>query len=211
MGGREWREENAHAEKLLPEVDSLLRSLGRPKRDIGGLAIAVGPGSFTGIRIGIATFEGLSFSLRRPIVGITSLEATAFRHRRRSGMVVSFIDARRGEVYAQVFRAHRGEIVEAGEPLCDKPERLLAKLPAEPLLLTGSGVRTYAALARGVRGAGPWVLEEGEAGEGGFTTLAVEVARLGHPRLERGEGTALGGLEPSYLRPSDAERAASSP
>ena len=76
-----------HAERLLPTVDSMLAGLSLSLSDLDGFAVAVGPGSFTGLRIGISTVEGLSYSTGRPVVGISSLEATAHRYRYRPGWI----------------------------------------------------------------------------------------------------------------------------
>ncbi len=189
-----------YAEKLLPTVEQMLEALSLNLSDVDGLAVAAGPGSFTGLRIGIATMEGLSYATGRPIVGISSLEATAYRYRYWKGWVASFLDARRKEIFGALYRANGQELGLEIEPVCEPPERFIARLPKEPILLAGSGTLVYRELLsreaqRQLQSASPSFF------------LAEEVARLGSKRLQKGSSTPLGKLEAIYLRASDAEMA----
>jgi tRNA threonylcarbamoyladenosine biosynthesis protein TsaB len=188
-----------HAERLLPTIDSLLRELALSLREIEAFAVAAGPGSFTGLRIGISTVEGLAYSLGRRVVGVPSLEATAYRFRYRSGLVASFLDARRGEVFAALYRADGHRLDTVFDPVCEKPERFLSRLPPGPVLIAGSGTLTYKELLENytcVQAADPAFF------------LAEDVGRIGRDIIRAGRAARLGGLEAIYLRPSDAEKAA---
>lgn len=188
-----------HAESLLPMVDYLLKQVEGKLDDVDGLAVAVGPGSFTGLRIGIAAVEGLAFTLNRPAVGVSSLEATAFRYRHRQGYIVAMIEAYRGEVYGASYESDGVALSPVSEPTCGPPEDFLESLPRAPDLIAGSGVSRYRA-----------VVDERLPGsvtvaEPSFF-IAEEIGRLGAVRLEAGERAPLGGLEPLYVRASEAER-----
>ncbi|MBM3518567.1 MAG: tRNA (adenosine(37)-N6)-threonylcarbamoyltransferase complex dimerization subunit type 1 TsaB, partial [Alphaproteobacteria bacterium] len=92
----------AHAEALLPMIAGVLKEAGIGYRDLDALAVTIGPGSFTGLRIGLATARGLSLALGKPIIGVGTLEAVA-EMAPFDGSVLAVLDARRGEVYAQIF------------------------------------------------------------------------------------------------------------
>jgi tRNA threonylcarbamoyladenosine biosynthesis protein TsaB len=187
-----------HAEVLLPAIDHLLRSLWLKLEEIDGFAVAVGPGSFTGLRIGIAAVEGLSFATGMPAAGVSALEATAFRFRHLDGLIVSLIEAYRGEIYGAAYRARAGVLHPEVEPRCTTAARFLDRLPEPPALVAGNGIlRHRAAVASRVPSA---VLADPSF------FIGEEVARLGEMKLARGEGALLGSLAPLYIRPAEAER-----
>lgn len=186
-----------HAETLLPTIDRLLGELSLALDGVDGFAVAVGPGSFTGLRIGIATMEGLAYSTGRPIVGVSSLQATAHRFRFRPGLVASFLDARRGEVFGALYQSNGSDFDTVIEPVCEGPEDFLVRLPSEPILVAGTAVLAYADLLA--------QRKELHAAEASFF-LAEQVARIGRTLLREGRSTPLGRLDALYLRPSDAER-----
>ena len=189
-----------YAEKLLPTVEHMLAELSMELSDFEGFAVAAGPGSFTGLRIGIATMEGLSYATKRPVVGISSLEATAHRYRFVNGCVAPLLDARRHEIFGALYRANGRELVEVIAPVCESPERFVARLPNEPVLVAGTATLVHGELLS-------------HASQGHLQSaapsffLAEEVARLGSKRLQEGSSTPLGRLDAIYLRPSDAEMA----
>jgi tRNA threonylcarbamoyladenosine biosynthesis protein TsaB len=187
-----------HAESLLPTIDQLLRFLAIELHGIDGFAVAVGPGSFTGLRIGIAAVEGLSFATGKPAAGVSALEATAFRFRCVDGLVVPLIEAYRGEVYGAAYRARNGILHLEVEPQCSRAETFLDSLSGAPYLVAGSAVLRHRdaieAHARGALVADPSFF------------IGEEIARLGLKKLEAGENAALGSLAPLYIRPAEAER-----
>ena len=189
-----------HAETLLPSVDYLLARLEAKLDDVEGFAVAVGPGSFTGLRIGIAAVEGLAYTLERPVVGVSTLDATAFRYRHRRGLLVALIEAYRGEVYGASYRSDGESIEQASEPTCMPPKDFLDALAELPDLVAGSATVRYrdildAHLPENVTVAEPSLF------------IAEEIARLGTRKLEAGERAPLGGLDAFYIRPSGGERA----
>lgn len=106
LGFTELHQENVHGSQLVPSIKSLLESLGLKIRDFDGIAVSRGPGSYTGLRIGVATAKGLAFSHDLPLIGIDTLEALARQVRdivQPGELVIPMIDARRMEVYGMVL------------------------------------------------------------------------------------------------------------
>jgi tRNA threonylcarbamoyladenosine biosynthesis protein TsaB len=196
LGARETSPK--HAESLLPTIEQLLRILSLELAEIDGFAVAVGPGSFTGLRIGIAAVEGLSFATGKPAVGVSALEATAFRYRHVDGLVVALIEAYRGEIYGAAYRARRGVLHLEVEPTCTSASRFLETLPDPPSLVAGTGILRHRN-------------EVETCASGAFLAdpsffIGEEVARLGGAKLAAGDAAPLGGLAPLYIRPAEAER-----
>ncbi len=186
-----------HAESLLPTIDHLLRLVSLRLEEIDGFAVAVGPGSFTGLRIGIAAVEGLSFAAGKPAAGVSALEATAFRFRHAGGLIVPLIEAYRGEVYGSAYRARAGTLTLVVEPSCASASSFLDSLPEPPSLVAGTAILRHR--------------EEIEAharsamvSDASFF-IAGEVARLGRDRILAGDAAPLGSLAPLYVRRAEAE------
>jgi tRNA threonylcarbamoyladenosine biosynthesis protein TsaB len=186
-----------HSQQLLPMIDTLLKLGGYAVGQVEGLAVASGPGSFTGLRIGMTLAKGLAQSLGAPIAGIGALEAAACQAAVADGLISPVIDAFRGEVYAALYRKTAGALQLTDEPRSVSPEvwaRRLLEL-GEPVALTGNGAQNHRAV---------W------EGSGGRLNLSVHpmsgavrasvVAWLGRQRLLRGEGEDLYRLKPGYIR-----------
>ena len=193
-----------HTQKLLPEIDRLFDRIDSSIDAIDAFAVAAGPGSFTGLRIGLASVEGLAFATDRPVVGVSTLEATAYRYRSHEGLIASLLDARRGEIFGALYRADGSSVSAMAEPVCESLETFLSRLPEaesdEPILFAGSGLELYGERVLESLGARAELAEA-------FLFLGEEVARIGKRLHERGGAAPLGGLEALYLRPSDAEKA----
>ena len=99
-----------HSRTLLPMVEDMLRNCEHTMEDIDALAVAVGPGSFTGLRIGIATVKGLAWAADKPCIPVSTLEAMAWPLAHLEGVIVCAMDARRQQVYNAVFRAENGAL-----------------------------------------------------------------------------------------------------
>ena len=171
-------ERRSRAVSVLADADELLRSAGISPADIGLLAVGVGPGSFTGVRIGLAAARGLGLALDLPVAGVSTLEALAAG----APGAVPVIDARRREVFALVD----------GEPRCLAP----ADLPIEPWDYVGDGAVRYRAVIE--QGGGVVPPDDDER--------HVPWARL-HARLAHDPGPAEL-VEPVYLRIPDVDKAA---
>ncbi len=193
--------QGAHADRLLlPSLDHLLRSLGLKTSDFDAIAAVIGPGSFTGLRVGIATAKGLAMSSGIPLLGVSSLRALALQAGYASLPVWALLDARKQEVYAAPY-ACEGEFPEplAGEAVI-KPEALLARLDGEYLFI-GSGAEIYRPLIEarlGVRARFlSWSLQ---------TTRAGQIAALALADFRRGNTVPQEQFLPRYIRHSEAEK-----
>jgi tRNA threonylcarbamoyladenosine biosynthesis protein TsaB len=188
------------AESLLPCVDAVLRSAGVALQEIAAFAVSIGPGSFTGLRVGVASAKGLAFGTPRLVAPVPTLAALARGAPSGDEPVVALLDAQRGEVYAALFqRAGRaGELI-PGEPSegVYTPEELAARLPRR-CLLVGEGVALCGERLVAQRGPG---LRLGPA----LVPRAADVGALGQELLARGAGVAAAALVPRYLRRAEAE------
>jgi tRNA threonylcarbamoyladenosine biosynthesis protein TsaB len=187
------------AESLLPAIDVLLREADEALADVEAFAVSIGPGSFTSLRIGLATVKGLAFGTGRPAVAVSTLAALARRAPPGPGPVVAMLDARRGEVYAASFED------EAAEPAAPRLEgvfgasELAAQLRA-PCRLVGEGVGICGEALRRALGSGV-VLVPPPRGE----PRAAEVGALGAALLAKGAAVDPAELVPRYLRRAQAE------
>jgi tRNA threonylcarbamoyladenosine biosynthesis protein TsaB len=192
-----------HSEMLLGLIADAVRDAGLAVGALGAVACGAGPGSFTGLRIGLTTAKGLCFATGRPLVLASSLRALALRAAPAAPdrLVVAVLDAKKGEVYGGFYR---GAAALPVAPEVAMAPAAFARHAAEvaagaPVLLCGDGAATYAAeLAAALPGAA-------SAGPGVATPGAVEVARLGLARLAAEGPADLATAAPAYIRPSEAE------
>ena len=184
----------AHSDSLLVMIDESFAEAGLMPRQLDGVACGAGPGSFTGLRIGLATAKGLCFALDKPLAMVSTLAAIAARA--PDGRVLAVIDALKGEVYAGLFDVVGGQPERAGDEGVIAPERLLAQLGDwQPAVVVGSGALKYPQLV--VPGAR---LLDSDAGP-----YPADLARLGAARFLAGLADDLATATPAYLRPSEAE------
>ena len=190
-----------HSERLIPSVEFLLGQLKVKPEELDGLAVDLGPGSFTGLRVGLAAMKGLAFSLNKPLVGVGSLEIMAENLAAANGLLCPVLDARKGQIFTALFRAKgSGRPERMSEDWVLAPQELAARI-AEPVTLFGDGSRAYEAVFRETLGGrAQW------AAPGVDAPRAFHCGRLARPRIEAGEGQDPDGLTPNYLRLSDAER-----
>lgn len=185
------------AETLLPNIQALLAAAGLQVADLDAYAVSIGPGSFTSLRIGLATVKGLAFGSDCLAVAVPTLAVLAASAPEGIGLRVPVLDARRGEVYAAAY----AEDDMAPDPVLPlgvyAPEALAAALPPRCRLL-GDGAGVCAGALRDKLGEGVEVLPELAPG-------AEWLGALGVAGLARGEGVAPAGLAPWYLRRAQAE------
>lgn len=181
-----------HSERLLPAIDHLLSDAGWRPHDLAGLAVAVGPGSFTGLRIGLSTVKGLALALGVPVAAVPTLDALAARLPFAALPVCPVLAARKGEVYCSLYRWERAGMRREWEYLALAPEELARRL-GEPVILLGDGAAGIAAPAARLAPAAQRF------------PSPVTVAMLGLERLGAGDAVAAADLVPLYLRPSEAE------
>lgn len=179
-----------HAERLMAVIEAALDEAGVDLDRIGRVAVTVGPGSFTGIRVGVSAARGLALALGIPSVGVGSLEAIGIPAAATSGSpVLAAIDARRGEVYAQLFD---GRGLSMNEPGVMTPAGAAARADSAGASLAGSGAGIVAASAEMSGGRLP-ILSDSE------TVDIAAVARIGAGRAGPFEKP-----KPLYLRSADA-------
>ncbi len=187
-----------HSERLLAMVDRLLQDCGWEITQLEGLAVSIGPGSFTGLRVGVATIKGLALALELPVAAVPTLDAFAATLPFADAPVCPVLDARKGEVYLSRYRWSGDAMVREWDYLALSPEAAAARFEV-PVILLGDGVPACAPflsqLGAGVRIAAP---------AHSLPSPSV-VGELGHAMLTAGRGTPGDALAPLYLRPSEAE------
>ncbi|UCD83641.1 MAG: tRNA (adenosine(37)-N6)-threonylcarbamoyltransferase complex dimerization subunit type 1 TsaB [Deltaproteobacteria bacterium] len=191
---------DTHGQRLLPMIDQLLGSSHCPIEDIDGFTVALGPGSFTGLRIALSSVKGLAMASGKPVVGVSTLEALALNLQFSRYLVCPFLDARKGEVYTALFQFDQeGNLIKIIDEMVTPPEIILAEIKQTAVFL-GDGAEIYRDLIRERLGKmalfAPMNLRY---------PRAVNVARLALPRLKRGEAMEIDSLIPTYLRRSEAE------
>jgi len=189
-----------HAETLVPAIQFLSQKTGIELSEIGAVAVDVGPGLFTGLRVGVATAKAMASALRVPMVGVVSLDLLAFEVRWTTRRIVSVVDARRGEVFYAFYRQVPGGVQRLSEMRCGTPEELCSEIQAtgEEVLAVGDGALRYrTALTDLIR------VEVEDAGLA-FPSPAALV-QLAHARALREEFVKPWDLQPVYLRKPDAE------
>jgi len=189
-----------HAETLAPAIEFICRQAGVALREVSVVAVDIGPGLFTGLRVGVATAKALAMGLRVPMIGLSSLDLLAFGVRQTSRLIVTVIDARRAEVFYALYRSVPGGVQRLDGPHVSSAEELAAELMArnEEALLVGDGALRYADAFGDVRAAD--IAEVGSA-----HPSAASLVELAHPRAVREEFVQHWEIQPLYLRKSDAE------
>jgi tRNA threonylcarbamoyladenosine biosynthesis protein TsaB len=191
---------NTHSETLLPMVETVLKTAGFSVNDIDLFACSVGPGSFTGVRIGVATIKGLAFGKNKPCIGVSTLKALALNAVPFDGIISPVMNARRGQVYNALFRYENGSLVR----LC--PDRALSVLEleaelakkGEPFALVGDGVEEMIRIApkTAIARISPLLTDQN----------AISVAKCAYRAFLDGKSSTDAELKPVYLRLPQAER-----
>ncbi len=189
-----------HSKHLMPFIASVLDAAALKLTALDGFAVSLGPGSFTGVRIGISTVKGLAFSLGKPVVGISSLAALAWQCNESSGLICPMIDARKKQVYCGRYRFNNSELQPEGAEKALDPQEALNGID-EPCLFVGTGARIYQEKIRTVLGKLAHFPLEGR-----HTLRASSVAFLSRRRFTLGQYGDVASLAPNYIRKSDAER-----
>ena len=178
-----------HSQTLLQMGQDLLSSCGYTAADVTAVAVAAGPGSFTGIRIGVAAAKGFSWAKEIPCIGVSTLEAMALNAGIWEGYVCPVMDARRSQVYNALFEAHQGTLTRIAEDRAISLEELGAQLKNQkkPVFLVGDGSMVLPPEHR-------------------MHQRAAGVALAAREQLKQGIAPGGGELIPNYLRLSQAER-----
>jgi tRNA threonylcarbamoyladenosine biosynthesis protein TsaB len=189
-----------HSERLLPAVDLMLGQRGLTIKDMEAYAVAAGPGSFTGIRIGLSTIKSFALALSHPIAPVSTLKALALKlkvpHNR---LLCPLMDARKGEVYAALFEVRKGRLAEVVNQGVYSPDQFFTRLPSHRIIsFIGNGIDVWKEK-----------IFEYFKDKARFSSrslfIAHEVGLLGYDMLRRGKGKDLREVKPLYFRRSQAE------
>ena len=191
-----------HAESLAPMISFVMSQAGITMDELSAVAVDVGPGLFTGMRVGIATAKSIAWALEIPVAPVCSLDALAAAARWSDVPVAAALDARRGEVYWALYRpgTESQSPVRITDPVVTSPEDLAIHLAdrAEEVVCLGSGFVRHAE----VLASSPWIRPSTFADA---HPSAAEVVRLGSVRLLQDGAVDAASVEPVYLRAPDAE------
>lgn len=189
-----------HSVTLMPAIDHLLRKTNLGIRQVEGLALALGPGSFTGLRIGVSTVKGLAYALGIPVVGVSTLDALAQNLSYASKLICPVLDARKKEVYAAIYRGDGSGYLEKISPDMVIPPEELGRRLQEEVIFLGNAVEVYRELWQKQLGLQALFV----APEFSYPR-AIHVARLSLPKFQSGQTLDLFSFTPLYLRRSEAE------
>lgn len=190
----------SHGTFILPAVEFLMKEADLSYRNLSAIAVGLGPGLFTGMRVGVATAKTLAQALSVPIIGVSSLDLLAFDVRYSAKLICPVIDAKRKEVFFAFYRQVPGGITRESSYVVGSPERLLAEVEGmkDDFLMVGNGALLYRSR-----------LERANKVEFGSMAnafpRAASLVELALPRLFREDFDRLFDLEPLYMRRSDAE------
>jgi tRNA threonylcarbamoyladenosine biosynthesis protein TsaB len=191
--------EVTHSERLMSTVDRVLKDIGIALADMDGFAVAIGPGSFTGLRIGLAAVKGLAFATGKPVAAVPTLKALAWNLPQASHPVCPLLDARKNEVYAALYQYEGPRLIqlmpEATIPLAE----IAGRIPGT-VLFTGEASRLYRQALEQAFGDRAFF-----APRTACLPSAAAVAEIGLGMLQNGELTELDSLIPLYIRRPEAE------
>lgn len=189
----------AHSERLMSSVEWLLRSSGISIEEIDAFAVSIGPGSFTGLRIGLSTAKGLSYATGKPIVPVPTLDAFAASLPFCSHLICPMLDARKNEVYAGLYKWKGGSCCNILPVTAMNPGELLKQI-REPVVLTGNATSTYKKLIADIL-----KMNAVFAPASKMSPSASTVAEIAIEKINQGITTDPVSLTPFYIRRSEAE------
>jgi len=190
-----------HSELLMPHIAKLMDMAQVAKADLKGVAVSIGPGSFTGLRIGLSTAKTLAYALHIPVVGVPTLAAMAYGCPVPGVILAPMLDAQKGNVYQALFEWHQGELKEIQPAIVTEVTAALESLSQQerPVIVMGESAVMYRdkieQIGKNLILAAPHVVIQ----------RASSVAGLGYKLIEQGVRHDVMGLEPLYIRRSEAE------
>ena len=191
-----------HSRTLMPIVEHILKNTGLTVADMDAIAVAAGPGSFTGIRIGVAAAKGLAFAADKPAVGVSTLAAMARNVAFCDGLVICAMDARRQQVYNALFEAKDGQLTRLTPDRAIALEELAEELRSAPRPKTVVGDGAKLCLAHLTAAGIPCRLAPAHLVMQNAMSVALEAEAM----AAEGKLVSAQALEPVYLRPAQADR-----
>lgn len=189
----------AHAERLMPSIQWLLGASGVSIKEIDAFAFSIGPGSFTGLRIGLSTVKGFSFATGKPIIPVPTIDAFARTMPFCRQMICPMLDARKNEVYAGLYRWVNGQCKKILPETALKPDDLLKKIN-EPVVFLGEGSKIYRTLISDRLKSNALFAPPSR-----MSPSASSVAEIAIEKIRQGITTDPVSLAPLYIRKSEAE------
>jgi len=191
---------STYSERLLPSIHFLLKTNKVDAKEIEAFAVAVGPGSFTGIRIGLSTVKSLSYASQKPVAPVSTLKALALKLAHSQGrLLCPILDAKKGQIYTSLFESRRKELREVVAQGAYSPDYFLSLLPSHRVItFIGNGILTY-------RDKIVQYLKDKARFSHRSHFIAFEVGKLGYDLLKRKKGVSFRELVPLYFRKSQAE------
>ena len=191
--------EETHSKHLMDMIKAVLRMAGLNFSDLDGFAVTRGPGSFTGLRIGLSTIKGLAVASEKPVVGVSSLEALAFQVSYSRDLICPILDARKGEVYFSRYRFLNGHLKKQTKERVAPPDKAVDDLN-ESCLFVGNGALLYKEMILekmgGLASIAPMIQN---------TIRASTMAYLSMAKFEKNDTDGIEKIMPYYIRKSDAE------
>jgi len=191
--------EETHSKHLMDMIKAVLRMAGINFSDLDGFAVTRGPGSFTGLRIGLSTIKGLAVASEKPVVGVSSLEALAFQVSYSRDLICPILDARKGEVYFSRYRFLNGHLKKQTKERVAPPDKAVDDLN-ESCLFVGNGALLYKEMILekmgGLASIAPMIQN---------TIRASTMAYLSMAKFEKNDTDDIEKILPYYIRKSDAE------
>ena len=191
--------EETHSKHLMDMIKAVLRMAGLNFSDLDGFAVTRGPGSFTGLRIGLSTIKGLAVASEKPVVGVSSLEALASQVSYSRDLICPILDARKGEVYFSRYRFLNGHLKKQTKERVAPPDKAVDDLN-ESCLFVGNGALLYKEMILekmgGLASIAPMIQN---------TIRASTMAYLSMAKFEKNDTDDIEKIMPYYIRKSDAE------
>ncbi len=194
-----------HSETLLPMINEMCHFCGLSINDIDVFACAVGPGSFTGLRIGIATIKGFALSLSKPVIGVSTLQGLAQNVASFDGLICSVLDAKNNNVYAGIYTKNDGKLVLQGDYQTGTIDELISLLQStsQNIIFVGDGAISFQS-----------IIKEHLQDKASFAPLhlthqlSTSVAKIALDKALQNDFDSADHLMPMYLKKSQAEREA---
>lgn len=192
-----------HSETLLPVIDTLFQNLNMDLNEIDVFSCGIGPGSFTGLRIGIATVKGFALSLQKKVIGIPTLLALAENIPHFDGIICSVLDAKNKNVYAGLYEKENGMLAQIDGYITESVDVLIDRLKAKEkkVIFVGDGIFTYREMFEKALGEKAFFASLSQN-----RVLASSVAKLAYDRAIQNDFDNIDTLNPLYLKKSQAER-----